>query len=156
MIIISIKQHSTILKLKCRLSYGDRLVAYQHQLCPNEHWPLNVYHHWAKIIDRAMAEEQRYGLHYVWLPSKDCRQWTNCMIERSQVYFDEVSPSNYTFGVAIIINSFWFNLKISGIFLPKDHPGAKLSAFGAPTDEPNDSERGAYAALYVAKKMRNV
>lgn len=62
------------------------------------------------------------------------------------------------FCAAIFINSIVsvIFLNLSGIFLPKDHPGAKLSAFGAPTDDTNDAERGAYAALFVAKKMRKV
>lgn len=45
----------------------------------------------------------------------------------------------------------------SGLYLPNDHPGARLSKFGAPTDDASYAdERGAYAALFVAKKMRNV
>lgn len=55
-----------------------------------------------------------------------------------------------------LINNSIFYFIIIGIFLPSDHPGAKLSSFGAPTEDDNDNERGAYAALIAAKKLKNV
>lgn len=46
-------------------------------------------------------------------------------------------------------------LLFSGIFLPHDHPGAKLSAFSAPRNESRQSTKAAYAALIAAKTLRN-
>lgn len=41
------------------------------------------------------------------------------------------------------------------MFLPKDHPGAKLSEFSASTDVDQDSAKAAYAALVAAKKLKH-
>lgn len=52
---------------------------------------------------------------------------------------------------------FFFRFSIAiGLFLPPNHPGARLAAFGSPTNNVSDAEKGAYAALFVAKKMKNV
>lgn len=45
---------------------------------------------------------------------------------------------------------------ILGYFLPNDHPGAQLSQFSLPiSEEAQNSSKAAYAALYVAKSLKN-
>jgi hypothetical protein len=43
---------------------------------------------------------------------------------------------------------------IAGSFLSPDDPGAKLSAFSAPTAENENAMKGGYAALITAKKLK--
>lgn len=43
-----------------------------------------------------------------------------------------------------------------GLYLPNNHPAAKLSQFSSPiSEEAQNSSKAAYAALYVAKSLKN-
>lgn len=46
-------------------------------------------------------------------------------------------------------------ISFPGLFLPDSHPAAQLSKFSASSEIDQEKEKGAFAALVVAKTLRN-
>lgn len=90
------------------------------------------------------------------------------MIKKNRVYEIKVS-SVFELEISIAIQLFLENdsvlfiwilfldfSKPTGLILPSNHPGAKLSEFSSPiSDDYENSTKAAYAAIFTAKKLKN-
>lgn len=78
------------------------------------------------------------------------------MLRKGEFFFYKAFGGQKSLFLISLLFAFCLGILSTGLYLSPNHPGARLSAFGAPTNNATDAEKGAFAALYVAKKMKNV